>query len=88
MSVCRSCQTSVTTATTQLLPVTNRDCQNLLTSNQDQTGSFTQFEGGVKLGIGSFNLVGSSEVPQDPQKFLRFLRGSSGSWGFWASAAT
>lgn len=39
----------------------NRDCQNVLNDNQGLAGhsdSFRQFEGGVKLGIGSFNLVG------------------------------
>lgn len=39
----------------------NRDCQNVLNVTQDQASqsdSFRQFEGGVKLGIGSFNLVG------------------------------
>lgn len=39
----------------------NRDCQNVLNVTQDlagQSDSFRQFEGGVKLGIGSFNLVG------------------------------
>lgn len=39
-----------------------RDCQNVLNVPQDlktgQSDSFRQFEGGVKLGIGSFNLVG------------------------------
>lgn len=46
--------------TTPRLHVTNRDCQNLLNITQDladQSGSFRQFEGGVQLGIGSFNLV-------------------------------
>lgn len=38
-----------------------RDCQNVLNGAQGlagQSDSFRQFEGGVKLGIGSFNLVG------------------------------
>lgn len=44
----------------------NRDCQNVLNVTQDPAGqpeSFKQFEGGVKLGVGSFNLVGSSRLP-------------------------
>lgn len=38
----------------------NRDCQNVLSVAQELAGqseSFRQFEGGVKLGVGSFNLV-------------------------------
>lgn len=38
-----------------------RDCQNVMNAPQDaaaHSDSFRQFEGGVKLGIGSFNLVG------------------------------
>lgn len=41
--------------------MSDRDCQNVLNVTQDlagQSDSFRQFEGGVKLGIGSFNLVG------------------------------
>lgn len=41
--------------------LSNRDCQNVLNGAQGlagQSDSFRQFEGGVKLGIGSFNLVG------------------------------
>lgn len=44
----------------------NRDCQNVLNVTQDPAGqpdSFKQFEGGVKLGVGSFNLVGSLRPP-------------------------
>lgn len=49
----------------QLFISFNRDCQNLLNITPDQGGrsnSFQQFEGGVKLGIGSFNLVGLVQV--------------------------
>lgn len=48
-----------------------RDCQNVLNVPQDlagQSDSFRQYEGGVKLGIGSFNLVrcqsGACFIPQ------------------------
>lgn len=43
----------------------NRECQNVLNGAQDPAGqpdSFKQFEGGVKLGVGSFNLVGFTET--------------------------
>lgn len=49
----------------------NRDCQNLLNVNRDLAGQsdvFRQFEGGVKLGIGSFNLVRRSLVCFSPRR--------------------
>ncbi|KAM9717941.1 tetratricopeptide repeat protein 39B isoform 3-T3 [Menidia menidia] len=60
-----------------------KDCQSLLGGAQDQaepSDSFRQFEGGVKLGIGSFNLM----LSLLPQRVLRLLEviGFSGNRGF------
>ncbi|XP_056883989.1 tetratricopeptide repeat protein 39B isoform X1 [Takifugu flavidus] len=63
-----------------------KDCQNLLNITQDladQSGSFRQFEGGVKLGIGSFNLM-LSLLPQRILRLLEFI-GFSGNRGFGLS---
>lgn len=63
-----------------------KDCQNVLNVTQDQTGhsdSFTQFEGGVKLGIGSFNLM-LSLLPQRILRLLEFI-GFSGNREFGLS---
>uniref|UniRef100_A0A3Q0RRB6 Tetratricopeptide repeat domain 39B n=1 Tax=Amphilophus citrinellus TaxID=61819 RepID=A0A3Q0RRB6_AMPCI len=52
-----------------------RDCQNVLNVTQDlasQSDSFRQFEGGVKLGIGSFNLM-LSLLPQRILRLLEFI---------------
>lgn len=64
----------------------NRDCQNVLNVTQDlagQSDSFRQFEGGVKLGIGSFNLM-LSLLPQRILRLLEFI-GFSGNRGFGLS---
>ncbi|KAM9426107.1 tetratricopeptide repeat protein 39B [Pholidichthys leucotaenia] len=63
-----------------------KDCQNLLNVTQDlagQSDSFRQFEGGVKLGIGSFNLM-LSLLPQRILRLLEFI-GFSGNRGFGLS---
>ncbi|XP_068611794.1 tetratricopeptide repeat protein 39B [Brachionichthys hirsutus] len=63
-----------------------KDCQNVLNATQDLTGqleSFRQFEGGVKLGIGSFNLM-LSLLPQRILRLLEFI-GFSGNRGFGLS---
>uniref|UniRef100_A0A3B3TNU9 Tetratricopeptide repeat protein 39B n=1 Tax=Poecilia latipinna TaxID=48699 RepID=A0A3B3TNU9_9TELE len=63
-----------------------KDCQNLLNISQDkaeQLNSFKQFEGGVKLGIGSFNLM-LSLLPQKILRLLEFI-GFSGNRGFGLS---
>uniref|UniRef100_A0A8C6PIB6 Tetratricopeptide repeat protein 39B n=1 Tax=Nothobranchius furzeri TaxID=105023 RepID=A0A8C6PIB6_NOTFU len=52
-----------------------KDCQNVLSVAQDTAGSsspFQQFEGGVKLGIGSFNLM-LSLLPQRILRLLEFI---------------
>ncbi|XP_034713190.1 tetratricopeptide repeat protein 39B-like [Etheostoma cragini] len=63
-----------------------KDCQNVLNVSQDlagQSDAFRQFEGGVKLGIGSFNLM----LSLLPQRILRLLEviGFSGNRGFGLS---
>ncbi|XP_077962086.1 tetratricopeptide repeat protein 39B isoform X2 [Gasterosteus aculeatus] len=63
-----------------------KDCQNLLNVNRDlagQSDAFRQFEGGVKLGIGSFNLM-LSLLPQRVLRLLEFI-GFSGNRGFGLS---
>uniref|UniRef100_A0A3P8QDU0 Tetratricopeptide repeat protein 39B n=1 Tax=Astatotilapia calliptera TaxID=8154 RepID=A0A3P8QDU0_ASTCA len=63
-----------------------KDCQNVLNATQDvagQSDSFRQFEGGVKLGIGSFNLM-LSLLPQRILRLLEFI-GFSGNRGFGLS---
>uniref|UniRef100_A0A7N6A784 Tetratricopeptide repeat protein 39B n=1 Tax=Anabas testudineus TaxID=64144 RepID=A0A7N6A784_ANATE len=63
-----------------------KDCQNVLNVPQDlagQSDSFRQFEGGVKLGIGSFNLM-LSLLPQRILRLLEFI-GFSGNRGFGLS---
>uniref|UniRef100_A0A4W6DH72 Tetratricopeptide repeat protein 39B n=1 Tax=Lates calcarifer TaxID=8187 RepID=A0A4W6DH72_LATCA len=63
-----------------------KDCQNVLNVTQDlagQSDSFRQFEGGVKLGIGSFNLM-LSLLPQRILRLLEFI-GFSGNRGFGLS---
>uniref|UniRef100_A0A7N9AR79 Tetratricopeptide repeat protein 39B n=1 Tax=Mastacembelus armatus TaxID=205130 RepID=A0A7N9AR79_9TELE len=52
-----------------------KDCQNVLNVTQDlaaQSDSFRQFEGGVRLGIGSFNLM-LSLLPQRILRLLEFI---------------
>ncbi|XP_043954365.1 tetratricopeptide repeat protein 39B [Gambusia affinis] len=63
-----------------------KDCQNVLNISQDkaeQFNSFRQFEGGVKLGIGSFNLM-LSLLPQKVLRLLEFI-GFSGNRSFGLS---
>uniref|UniRef100_A0A8C6PIP8 Tetratricopeptide repeat domain 39B n=1 Tax=Nothobranchius furzeri TaxID=105023 RepID=A0A8C6PIP8_NOTFU len=63
-----------------------KDCQNVLSVAQDTAGSsspFQQFEGGVKLGIGSFNLM-LSLLPQRILRLLEFI-GFSGNRSFGLS---
>ncbi|KAM6909233.1 LOW QUALITY PROTEIN: tetratricopeptide repeat protein 39B [Xenentodon cancila] len=63
-----------------------KDCQNVLNVSQDlagQSDSFRQFEGGVKLGIGSFNLM-LSLLPQRILRLLEFI-GFSGNRRFGLS---
>uniref|UniRef100_A0A3Q1BII9 Tetratricopeptide repeat protein 39B n=1 Tax=Amphiprion ocellaris TaxID=80972 RepID=A0A3Q1BII9_AMPOC len=63
-----------------------KDCQNVLNVTQDLAGQpdlFKQFEGGVKLGIGSFNLM-LSLLPQRILRLLEFI-GFSGNRGFGLS---
>uniref|UniRef100_A0A1A8JUB8 Tetratricopeptide repeat protein 39B n=2 Tax=Nothobranchius TaxID=28779 RepID=A0A1A8JUB8_NOTKU len=63
-----------------------KDCQNVLSMAQDTAGSsspFQQFEGGVKLGIGSFNLM-LSLLPQRILRLLEFI-GFSGNRSFGLS---
>uniref|UniRef100_A0A8C4H5K2 Tetratricopeptide repeat protein 39B n=1 Tax=Dicentrarchus labrax TaxID=13489 RepID=A0A8C4H5K2_DICLA len=63
-----------------------KDCQNVLNVSQDlagQSDAFRQFEGGVKLGIGSFNLM-LSLLPQRILRLLEFI-GFSGNRGFGLS---
>ncbi|MED6288385.1 Tetratricopeptide repeat protein 39B [Characodon lateralis] len=63
-----------------------KDCQNALNITQDKAGqsnSFKQFEGGVKLGIGSFNLM-LSLLPQRILRLLEFI-GFSGNRCFGLS---
>uniref|UniRef100_A0A671UDV3 Tetratricopeptide repeat protein 39B n=1 Tax=Sparus aurata TaxID=8175 RepID=A0A671UDV3_SPAAU len=63
-----------------------KDCQNVLNVTPEQAGqsdSFRQFEGGVKLGIGSFNLM-LSLLPQRILRLLEFI-GFSGNRGFGLS---
>ncbi|KAF3698178.1 Tetratricopeptide repeat protein 39B [Channa argus] len=63
-----------------------KDCQNVLNVTQDlagQSDSFRQFEGGVRLGIGSFNLM-LSLLPQRILRLLEFI-GFSGNRGFGLS---
>ncbi|XP_032426157.1 tetratricopeptide repeat protein 39B [Xiphophorus hellerii] len=63
-----------------------KDCQNVLNISQDkaeQFNSFKQFEGGVKLGIGSFNLM-LSLLPQKILRLLEFI-GFSGNRSFGLS---
>ncbi|KAJ0006131.1 hypothetical protein NQD34_013404 [Periophthalmus magnuspinnatus] len=63
-----------------------KDCQNVLNSTQDvngQSDAFRQFEGGVKLGVGSFNLM-LSLLPQRILRLLEFI-GFSGNRGFGLS---
>ncbi|KAM3857737.1 tetratricopeptide repeat protein 39B [Diretmus argenteus] len=60
-----------------------KDCQNVLNGTQNVAGhsdSFRQFEGGVKLGIGSFNLM-LSLLPQRILRLLEFI-GFSGNRDF------
>uniref|UniRef100_A0A3Q3AQP9 Tetratricopeptide repeat protein 39B-like n=1 Tax=Kryptolebias marmoratus TaxID=37003 RepID=A0A3Q3AQP9_KRYMA len=60
-----------------------KDCQNVLNMTPDRAGqssSFKQFEGGVKLGIGSFNLM-LSLLPQRILRLLEFI-GFSGNRSF------
>nr|XP_019950989.1 PREDICTED: tetratricopeptide repeat protein 39B-like [Paralichthys olivaceus] len=62
------------------------ECQNMLNISQGlaaQSDSFRQFEGGVKLGIGSFNLM----LSLLPQRILRLLEiiGFSGNRDFGLS---
>uniref|UniRef100_A0A3Q2P259 Tetratricopeptide repeat protein 39B-like n=1 Tax=Fundulus heteroclitus TaxID=8078 RepID=A0A3Q2P259_FUNHE len=63
-----------------------KDCQNVLNLSQDkaeQSNLFKQFEGGVKLGIGSFNLM-LSLLPQRILRLLEFI-GFSGNRSFGLS---
>ncbi|XP_033978029.1 tetratricopeptide repeat protein 39B [Trematomus bernacchii] len=61
-----------------------KECQNSLNAAQDvQSDAFKQFEGGVKLGIGSFNLM-LSLLPQRILRLLEFI-GFSGNRGFGLS---
>ncbi|PWA28141.1 hypothetical protein CCH79_00018257 [Gambusia affinis] len=63
-----------------------KDCQNVLNISQDkaeQFNCFRQFEGGVKLGIGSFNLM-LSLLPQKVLRLLEFI-GFSGNRSFGLS---
>uniref|UniRef100_A0A8D3DFT9 Tetratricopeptide repeat protein 39B n=1 Tax=Scophthalmus maximus TaxID=52904 RepID=A0A8D3DFT9_SCOMX len=63
-----------------------KECQNVLNVNQDLAGQsdlFRQFEGGVKLGIGSFNLM-LSLLPQRILRLLEFI-GFSGNRDFGLS---
>lgn len=63
-----------------------KDCQNVLNVTQDKAelpNSFKQFEGGVKLGIGSFNLM-LSLLPQRILRLLEFI-GFSGNRRFGLS---
>ncbi|XP_028298241.1 tetratricopeptide repeat protein 39B isoform X2 [Gouania willdenowi] len=61
-----------------------KDCQNLLSQQSaGQSDSFTQFEGGVNLGIGSFNLM-LSLLPQRILRLLEFI-GFSGNRAFGLS---
>uniref|UniRef100_A0A7N8YJS0 Tetratricopeptide repeat protein 39B n=1 Tax=Mastacembelus armatus TaxID=205130 RepID=A0A7N8YJS0_9TELE len=63
-----------------------KDCQNVLNVTQDlaaQSDSFRQFEGGVRLGIGSFNLM-LSLLPQRILRLLEFI-GFSGNRNFGLS---
>uniref|UniRef100_A0A672ZCN3 Tetratricopeptide repeat protein 39B n=1 Tax=Sphaeramia orbicularis TaxID=375764 RepID=A0A672ZCN3_9TELE len=63
-----------------------KDCQNVMNVTQDlagQSDSFRQFEGGVKLGIGSFNLM-LSLLPQRILRLLEFI-GFSGNREFGLS---
>uniref|UniRef100_A0A8K9US87 Tetratricopeptide repeat protein 39B n=1 Tax=Oncorhynchus mykiss TaxID=8022 RepID=A0A8K9US87_ONCMY len=60
------------------------ECQNILNVTQDHSSeSFRQFEGGVRLGIGSFNLM----LSLLPQRILRLLEviGFSGNRDFGLS---
>ncbi|XP_028973635.1 tetratricopeptide repeat protein 39B isoform X1 [Esox lucius] len=58
-----------------------KECQNVLNVCQDQSSeSFRQFEGGVRLGIGSFNLM-LSLLPQRILRLLEFI-GFSGNRDF------
>uniref|UniRef100_A0A8K9WVF1 Tetratricopeptide repeat protein 39B n=1 Tax=Oncorhynchus mykiss TaxID=8022 RepID=A0A8K9WVF1_ONCMY len=61
-----------------------KECQNILNVTQDHSSeSFRQFEGGVRLGIGSFNLM----LSLLPQRILRLLEviGFSGNRDFGLS---
>ncbi|KAK7910034.1 hypothetical protein WMY93_014718 [Mugilogobius chulae] len=62
-----------------------KDCQNVLSSNHvdGQSDAFRQFEGGVKLGVGSFNLM-LSLLPQRILRLLEFI-GFSGNRRFGLS---
>ncbi|XP_053715330.1 tetratricopeptide repeat protein 39B [Synchiropus splendidus] len=63
-----------------------KDCQNVLNVTRNlssQTDSFRQFEGGVQLGIGSFNLM-LSLLPQRILRLLEFI-GFSGNRAFGLS---
>ncbi|XP_023821571.1 tetratricopeptide repeat protein 39B isoform X1 [Oryzias latipes] len=63
-----------------------KDCQNVLSITQgvaQQSELFRQFEGGVKLGIGSFNLM-LSLLPQRVLRLLEFI-GFSGNRRFGLS---
>lgn len=63
-----------------------KDCQNVLNASQDvggQSDAFRQFEGGVKLGVGSFNLM-LSLLPQRILRLLEFI-GFSGNRSFGLS---
>uniref|UniRef100_A0AAV2KIH0 Tetratricopeptide repeat protein 39B n=1 Tax=Knipowitschia caucasica TaxID=637954 RepID=A0AAV2KIH0_KNICA len=63
-----------------------KDCQNVLNANQEvdgQSNAFRQFEGGVKLGVGSFNLM-LSLLPQRILRLLEFI-GFSGNRSFGLS---
>lgn len=63
-----------------------KDCQNVLNTSHDvdgQSDAFRQFEGGVKLGVGSFNLM-LSLLPQRILRLLEFI-GFSGNRNFGLS---
>lgn len=63
-----------------------KDCQNVVSSSHDtdgQSDAFRQFEGGVKLGVGSFNLM-LSLLPQRILRLLEFI-GFSGNRSFGLS---
>ncbi|KAM3590032.1 uncharacterized protein V6R79_002371 [Siganus canaliculatus] len=63
-----------------------KECQNLLNASQDlvdRSDLFRQFQGAVKLGIGSFNLM-LSLLPQRVLKLLEFI-GFSGNRSFGLS---